>query len=251
MYILIVTSSKGDVHVASVLDYIKDGFIPLIIDTEDFGINWFVSLFYEGIEESYITVDTKKVSVNDIYSVWWRKPTPVNVKYMKDELASFVFRETNDTIYGLIWILETLGKKVINHPFYNYKASIKPLQLLIARKIGLLCPETTITNSSESAKQMIEDSDCISKGVSMSWAIEDNKNYSIYVKQIDSEKLEKISLIEKCPATIQELIHKDYDVRIVVIFDKAFCFKIENSDKNIDWAALMSIFANIGLPLLT
>ena len=69
----------------------------------------------------------------------------------------------------------------------------------------------------------------------MSWAIEGNKNYPIFVKRIDKNKIDHINDISLCPATIQSEIDKQYDVRIVVVKNEVFYFKIEDKNNLLDW----------------
>lgn len=235
MYIICFTSSAGDLHTEKVFEILNKDFELLALDTEQFGIEWTISLQFDDVEMSFVEIGGKKVLAKDINSVWWRKPTPVNIKYMKDEMASFVFRESNDAIYGFLWALESLGCMVVNHPFANYKASIKPLQMLNANRLGLITPSTLITNNPASAISKIGDTDCVSKGVSMSWAIEDDKTYPIFVKRISAEKIDCIEEIRRCPATIQKEIKKNKDARVVVLKDKLFYFQIESTTQVLDW----------------
>lgn len=237
MYSIIVTDKSGDLHVDRVVESLRLEKVvtPIVIDTDTFGHEWHAVLHMQSPIESYLNISGINIFIKDIKSIWWRKPTPVNIKYMKDEMASFIFRETNDALYGFIWIVEALGGKVINHPFNNYKASIKPLQLLVASKAGLLVPETLITNLPFAAKTQLQSRRCISKGVSMSWAIDEGKNHSIFVKEVDSKKIAALDILNRCPATIQELIEKTCDVRIVCLENKAFCFRISDPSKDIDW----------------
>ncbi|MFU2511228.1 MvdC/MvdD family ATP grasp protein [Pseudoalteromonas sp. ASV78] len=235
MYILCFTSDKGDLHTEYVFKEIDSKFSVLTVDTESFGKTWNITIDFANPNSSSLIYNKEKILIEEIHSVWWRKPTPVNIKYMKDEMASFVFRESNDTIYGFLWLLETQGCEVINHPFNNYNASMKPLQFIHANKLNLFLPKTLVTNYPKDAIDKINKDHCISKGVSMSWAIENDKNYPIFVKRINQEKIEKIDTLSFCPATIQSEIDKKYDVRIVVLKNEVFYFKIEDKNNLLDW----------------
>lgn len=190
---------------------------------------------FENPKDSKIVVGSKTHSISEFLSLWWRKPAPVNLKYENKELDSFIFREVNDTLFGIVSAFETCGKTVINHPFKNFSASIKPSQLLLARKLGLIIPATLVTNHPASAQKMIHKTPSVSKGVSMSWALKDNKNYAIYVNEISEEQLNNIENIKSCPATIQEKIRKKCDVRITVVGNEVFYFKVKGELEKTDW----------------
>ena len=132
--ILIVTNNAGDIHTNEVIRIInlQNTHEVVFVDTEFFGENWSLSIDFNNQPSSFLEINDRRIFAKDIKAVWWRKPTPVNIKYMKDEMATFIFKETNDTIYGFLWVLEAIGSLIINHPFYNYAASIKPKQLILS-----------------------------------------------------------------------------------------------------------------------
>lgn len=233
--ILCFTSKIGDIHTTKVFSYLRDRFDVIVLDTEDFGVKWGISLETEFIEKSSIIINERSILATDIKSVWWRKPSPVNIKYMKNEMGSFVFRESNDLIYGFLFAIESIGVKIINHPFQNYSASMKPKQLIIAKEMGFFVPKSTLTNNPEAALQSINQGEKVSKGISMSWAINDGINYPIFIRSITKNKIDNISKIKECPGTIQEKIEKLHDVRIIVIEENVFYFTISDSMNHLDW----------------
>jgi len=233
--ILCFTSKNGDIHTKNVFSVLEKDFNLINLDTEQFGVEWGVALDTSHPENSAIIRNGNVIYARDIQSVWWRKPSPVNIKYMNNELASFVYRESNDLIYGFLFSLEEMGIKVLNHPLSNYFASMKPRQLILAKEIGFFIPDSTLTNNPEFALKAIKNGEKVSKGVSMSWAIDNGINYPIFIKKVTQRKIENISKIRECPATIQEKIDKLHDVRIIVVENDVFYFTILDSNNNLDW----------------
>jgi hypothetical protein len=88
--------------------------------------------------------DGTQLSLEDIGSVWYRRPTLIQADAALPVLEQkFIEREARSGVWGL---LRTLAGLWVNHPDAIREASYKPAQLATAQALGLEIPKTLITN---------------------------------------------------------------------------------------------------------
>jgi glutathione synthase/RimK-type ligase-like ATP-grasp enzyme len=101
-------------------------------------------------------------------------------------------------------------------------------------------PKTIITNDPEKVRTF--HGTCpkgmIFKAVNLEFLNYGEKSYNIPTTLITADHLRKIDLVRRSPAIFQELIVKDYELRVTVVGKKVFPVKID-SQKNpltiVDW----------------
>lgn len=238
MKTLLCITLPNDIHFQEVAKHIDKKINVIFIDSFDFPELVSVHIDYNDPRKTFIEHAKKgKFYIRELLSVWWRKPNPVNVKSIEYNMRSFLSRECNDTLYGFLYACESAGVPVVNNPLNNFYASVKPYQLAIAKKHNLIIPHTIITNTPDEARSFIDTvpGATLVKGVSMSWAIDKEDHYSIFVRKVSEEQYKNINSIRECPATLQKNIEKDYDVRVIYVAGKLISFKIDFPLEIIDW----------------
>lgn len=120
--------------------------------------------------------------------------------------------------------------KWLNNPTDIYKAEIKPYQLLIANKLGIKIPKTTISNvtlSTDFEFQAIKsiDTAIVSKGETEGF---------VYTEIYGKNELEEVKYTS--PFFIQQGLVPKIDIRVTVVENEVVAIKI-TSDKEIeeDW----------------
>ena len=110
------------------------------------------------------------------------------------------------------------------------RASDKPLQIAVAKEIGLKVPDTLFTSDAEAAKAFVARyAYCIVKPVIP--LIEEtgpNQQKMLYSTKISSATMPDLGTLSISPLIFQEAIEVAYDVRVTVVGDKVFAARIEH-----------------------
>src|SRR5437899_10113654 len=86
----------------------------------------------------------RTVEIDEIRSVWNRRPAPFRFpRRISGKERMFAEQELKSALAGMLQLGDAFW---INHPDRNRRASLKALQLEVARRIGLEVPRTLITN---------------------------------------------------------------------------------------------------------
>lgn len=97
------------------------------------------------------------VDLQKLKSVWLRRPTKWQPPESYEQgYGGFISAERNHAIDGL-W--ESLSSLWVNHPTHDRLASLKPYQLRIASKVGLVIPKTLITNDPSEVRDFYDQCD--------------------------------------------------------------------------------------------
>src|SRR5688572_2689970 len=113
--ILIITG-KQDGHIGSVAEHLRDEWIRL--NTEDIANNVILSLGPDRAKSFFHIKDSNKsFSLNDVRSVWYRKPEPTHLDHLQlnDATLDYVEAEFNEILLGIYALLH--GRLWINDPF--------------------------------------------------------------------------------------------------------------------------------------
>lgn len=183
-----------------------------------------------------IAIDGRVVSFDTIGSVWYRalrcSGFPTDLKL---EERDFAVREAESTINSLSLVTDW---QWMNEPSRHRDAAWKPAQLDLARRLGLTIPRTIITNDPDTIKSFREQcgGTIIYKPLSQTLALEPGK--TVFTSIVTDEALSTVGLIRHTPGIFQELVPKDYEVRLTVVADKMFATKVlsqQDERTRVDW----------------
>ncbi len=183
-----------------------------------------------------IATEGRLVPFDLIGSVWYRAsrcrgfPAGLN----SEELA-FAAREAESALNSLPLVTDW---RWLNEPRRHRDATWKPAQLAIARRLGLAIPRTVITNDPAVVTAFREEcgGTIIFKSLSQTLGLEPGK--AAFTAVVTDEVLSSLSLIRHTPGIFQELVPKNFEVRLTVVADKMFAAKImsqQNELTKIDW----------------
>lgn len=122
----------------------------------------------------------------------------------------------------------------INHPVATYKAENKMLQLKYAQEIGLLIPQTWVTNEKIA---FLEDDKCYAvKSIDTLLLRQGNKEAFLYTNIMRGKEIIEADLT-MAPVVVQELLNPKIDIRVTVIGEKVFTAEILKNGKGTfgDW----------------
>lgn len=193
--------------------------------------------FKPGLSDAWLTINNKKYSlIKDINSILWRVKPHLQSEIPGAESSvgdKFRYHEWKHTISSMEDFLP--NKKCVNDLSSMTKMNRKVVQLKNAVECGLLIPHTVISNSAFDISNCLEFKNLIYKTTSS--FLTDEK--LIYTNKVDRDELmasaDDISL---APGIFQELIEKEYEIRVVVIKDEIFACKVDSqkfTSTKLDW----------------
>ena len=171
------------------------------------------------------------ISVDSLRSVWWRRSTKFKISdsVSDPQVHNFCLRECDAFFKGA---LSALNIPIINDP-NNEIAARKPLQLQVARKLGIIIPETIMSSDPQEIRAFWKtySGKCIYKAfTSPSWRMADTRLLS----EVDLEDLETL---RHAPIIVQEKIEKLHDVRVTIFGEKIFAASVHTNlpQAELDW----------------
>lgn len=160
--------------------------------------------------------------IDDVSSVWWRRPTRLTPSEAVTDLAvrGFCEREFQSLVWGAF---EGLGR-VINRPSAEIVAARKPYQLRVAQEAGLSVPRTIVTNDPEEMRAFWHQvgGSCIYKALTApAWKMIETRQFT----QADFAALDGL---RHAPAIFQELIIAARHIRVTMFGKETFAAAIDN-----------------------
>ncbi|WP_405628706.1 hypothetical protein OG933_22815 [Streptomyces sp. NBC_00016] len=238
--ILIISSPKGDGHVASVA-------AELSSRGEDFRI--YDPANYPA--SSTVTVESTSKGVRatlrwaefdldlaHIKSVWYRRPGEFQ---LSDELTAEEqkwARSECDHLFKSVW--SGMHSRWVSDPRAIRTASAKVMQLDMAAEMGFTVPRFTVTNDVDAAARFI--SSCrrgvIVKVLTYPFIAYPQQGCRLYTHLLTTEDLDQIESVRFGPTFLQEFVEKEMDVRVTVFGEELFAIGIESTgfeDARIDF----------------
>jgi glutathione synthase/RimK-type ligase-like ATP-grasp enzyme len=200
------------------------------LNTEDFLTN--VVLFFDNNDFFISLKDSgREFHVSDIGCVWYRRPEdPIFPSSYKLESQRYITEQVRSILDGLYYMA---SDAFWINPRNTVRMSRSKLdQLRIAQKCGFRVPRTLITNEANQALQFFQEvQDVCIKSVYGPEIIYQEEYYPFFtIKLTEEEKIENLSLVEKCPTLFQEFIQKQFDLRVVVIGDTFHAVEIHSQE---------------------
>ena len=156
-------------------------------------------------------------SLNTIRSIWWRRPSRFKLDHSVTDpkVRAFCLSECEAFFKG---VLNAVDIPIINNPFAESLAARKPLQLMMAQRIGLDIPKTIMSNDPEHIRDFWEslDGKCIYKAfASPLWTFSETR-------LLAKEDLKDLGKLRHAPIIVQEKIEKGLDVRVNIFGETVF-----------------------------
>ncbi len=238
--ILIVTRA-GDEHTDAVVECLQRKKVDYVrFETGSFSQNIHLSIHHGNHNKQYLNVDGKRIELEDIRAVWYRRPLPPMAKsQLSPEDQEFVRDESRHVLDGL-WYL--LGDRFWVNPYLPDKAAHNKLyQLHVARKVGLRVPKTLITSDPNEALEFFEScrGEMIYKTFSNYTRTEGETGRGIYTTRVDRQHLlSRLTQVELGPCFFQEYIPKKVELRITIVGQRLFAAEIQSQKLDlarVDW----------------
>ncbi|MFA5935187.1 MAG: hypothetical protein WC827_04880 [Candidatus Paceibacterota bacterium] len=132
----------------------KSGFQTILFDAGGFPTgNEEISIDFFNPNSLFVSVFGKNIDPNEIAGVWWRRPRGKN-KEEKTAIEQYSSLEGEVLVRSLKDFLPNINW--VSDPEATRTACRKPVQLLVARKLGIKIPDTCLGNSSKMVIEFIK-----------------------------------------------------------------------------------------------
>ncbi|KIX21405.1 hypothetical protein SY27_06745 [Flavobacterium sp. 316] len=240
--VLIITHTRDNECITVISNKIKEmGGYPIRFNVDEYPTKYSLSSCYEDKQwKVFLDYEGHRESIHDIEALWYRRSHHLAQglnSILEGEYLSSVHGEVRVTLYGM---LESLNCFQIGKYSSYRRLDSKEEQMKIASSLGLLVPETCITNSPEEAKRFVKahPNGAIAKMQSSFAIYQDGLENVVFTNIIKEEDLESIDTLQYCPMQFQEKLEKAVELRITIVGDEVFAFAVDSqklSNAKVDW----------------
>ncbi|WNG48654.1 MvdD family ATP-grasp ribosomal peptide maturase [Archangium minus] len=166
----------------------------------------------------------------EISSVWYRRNATAQrlPPDMEPQLRQPSVEESRRLVYGMLAALDVFQLDAVERV---RRAGHKPLQLALARDLGLEVPRTLMTNDPEAVRTFAAScpGGVVTKMMS-SFAVHDaqGEELVVFTTPLSAEALEELEGLELCPMTFQERLAKALELRVTVVGDRVMAAAIDS-----------------------
>jgi glutathione synthase/RimK-type ligase-like ATP-grasp enzyme len=267
MAVLIVTHSADNESIALVTRALEQrGERAYRLDTDRYPTEVRLSLTCEddagpGREErgeplGWIDGPAGRLPLAEVTAVWYRRSSigagiPAD---LDPQLRRPSVEESRRMVFGMLAALEV---PIVDRIDAIRRAEHKPLQLRLARRLGLDVPRTLSTNDPEAVRAFARGvpGGIVAKMMSSFAVYEDGVENVVFTNAVSDADLADLDGLELCPMTFQERIDKALELRVTVVGRQIFAASIDSQasprarhDWRRDGAALAAGWKRYELP---
>lgn len=239
--ILLITHSGDFFTIDRVAEALsKKGARPFRFDTDKFPLEVELRAQFDQSKSSYrLKCGTESISTEEVQAVWMRRLWEPNLgEDMSPQFREACINESNATLSGFWDSLR--GVRWVDDLERIKAAQNKQRQLRVASEVGLVIPQTLITNDPEAVREFFQQV----KGkmvTKLLTALSKNVGYSpffLYTSTVKEDDLLDAESLRYCPMVFQEQIPKQLELRVVFVQGKVFVGALDASiyeKSKIDW----------------
>jgi hypothetical protein len=173
-------------------------------------------------------------------AVWIRRPDHAKPHpEVSDADRKFAEMEYRSFYHSIAYTLETLPVWCINRFSAARFIHNKGVQLRLAHASGLRVPRTLLTNSPGRIRAFVAQNPekTVGKGFTPHvWQRDDESGVSVTETfQLTPDHLPDDEVLTYAPGIYQQMIPKDFDVRMVIMGKRVYSFALHNPKRALDW----------------
>jgi glutathione synthase/RimK-type ligase-like ATP-grasp enzyme len=231
--VLIITHSGDNESVESVARAVTErGGRAVRLDTDRFPSEARLAARYGGDEGGRVTFATGEYEfdLSEVGAVWHRRVS-VAARLPRELDAQLRAASVGESRASLLGVLAGLAAFRVDPESHIRRAEQKPLQLRVARELGLDVPRTLVTNDPAAVRDFYEacDGRLMTKMLS-SFAVYDREGREsvVFTNPVGPEDLEDLTGLSLCPMTFQERVEKRLELRATVVGRRVFTASIDS-----------------------
>lgn len=231
MTVLIITHSGDNESVESVTRAVAErGGRAVRLDTDRFPSEVRLAARYGGGERVTFAAGGGEFDLSEVEAVWHRRLS-VAARLPRGMDAQLRAASVGESRAALLGVLAGLKAFRVDHEQAIRRAEQKPLQLRVARELGMEVPRTLVTNDPAAVREFYEacGGRLITKMLS-SFAVYDREGREnvVFTNPVGPEDLEDLMGLSLCPMTFQERVEKRLELRATVVGRRVFTASIDS-----------------------
>jgi len=170
------------------------------------------------------------LALSEVSAVWYRRnATGAGIpKDLDEQLRKPSVEESRRLVFGM---MTALGVFQLDALEVVRRAEHKPLQLKLARALGMEVPRTLMTNDPEAVRAFAAScpGGVVTKMMS-SFAVYDERGREqvVFTTPLEARELEDLEGLDLCPMTFQERLAKAVELRVTVVGEKVMAAAIDS-----------------------
>lgn len=188
--------------------------------------------------DGVLATEYREVRLSQIRSVWHRHPSrfelPTGMSEMERRHAD---REARAGMAGVLSCLNVLW---VNHPARQSDAT-KPRQLDVARRCGLIVPDSQLTNTADGVRDFAAGvgGALAGKTLAASLRVESGRLQMAYTRRVELAELNDLAGVDTTLHFFQPFLPKAFEARVTVVGDRIFAAAIhaKSDSARVDWRA--------------
>lgn len=251
---IIIVTEQMDLHADDVIQALNIKGHPVIrLNTDDIPLKTLMTCALHSGKSSWgghITIETngRTIELENIRSIWWRRPGeyqfPEDLPLRQREFAKM---EIEEALMGLWAHLDCYW---ISHPHHIRHAEWKPGQLQRAVELGFSVPKTLITNDPAEVRdfydlcdgqmiyKVLSDPQLAAYRMASKYPDQPIELIATSTTLMTETELAQLETIRLAPCQFQNLIPKQFELRVTVIGDDLFTAAIDASAYEQEWLHL-------------
>ncbi|HEX2329593.1 MAG TPA: hypothetical protein VHN74_12790 [Candidatus Angelobacter sp.] len=193
------------------------------------------SVHFNG--DARITLGPHSVDSGDV--VWIRRPnSPLQHPNTNEADRKFAEGEYRWFNWNTLYLLEMLPVRCINPYSASRFINNKSVQLLLAKQCGMKVPETLMSNSPQSVRNFLE----LRGGRNICktffphvWQRAAGTIAVTETFELNAHQLPRDEVLTYAPAIYQEMVEKEFDVRMVLLGSTVYSYSLHNPNRALDW----------------
>lgn len=213
---------------------------PLRVDTDLFPTQLrLTGQLSAGRRAIWLDTGAEAVRLDEVQAIWARKLWPATApSELEPAFQEACSAESRRAFFGLFGLLDAAFW--INRPDRALAAEAKLTQLAIAGELGLLTPDTLITNDPARVRDFFAQTGgaMVTKLLGALTQSMDGRSDFVYTSRVREEDLLDLEGLRFAPQLFQPLLEKARELRVIVVGERVFCGAIgrPRSDvAQVDW----------------
>lgn len=237
---ILVSTMAGDFHAAAVgLELRQRGHDVLELFGEDFPERLTMSASASGTSSLGARSTQAEIDLGSADVVWNRRRIAFTMPLGIHERDKEFVRQELRALSDAVWESAAPDGYWINPHAAAARARHKLEQLAAARRVGLQCPDTLITNSYDDVIRFMQaapDGRVIYKSMRPAYWGGEDKLRSLMATLVSAEDLQDRDFFQLCPGIFQQFVRKRYEVRLTVFGRTVLALKLnpETSLQSVD-----------------
>lgn len=243
---VLVITNQEDLHASAVIAHLNEMGVKVFrLNTEKLLTGQTVSLSQTSAGESLLLHDhisERTLRGQDIGVVYFRRPAQPDVPDLWQENPQAITVVASEARWFLRWLYTYLDDRpwVSAQPSLIDRASCKPLQMKLARSLGMRVPDTYYGNSALDIQALADSSPLVVKAIRETGFASDDVFHAFYTAEVDREMLVASPEVLRGHINfLQQKFDKAYELRVTWVDGRCYSARIHSQSgpeqARLDW----------------